>query len=130
MTTTAANYSRSADVKRPRRRAIMFMPSAFPFSVHRGRSLANGIHAGWRAHLRISELRKDDSRAVHSLPDLPVAAKLLPELHGADPVTALDSLRGRLDDLKATVSRDERARNYNLALIKEAGEAHLSALLA
>jgi hypothetical protein len=80
--------------------------------------------------LRISELRKDDSRAVHSLPDLPYAAKLLPELHGADPAVALDSLRGRLDDLKATVSRDERARNYNLALIQEAGDAPLSALLA
>ncbi|MFL6579448.1 MAG: hypothetical protein ACJ8G2_01795 [Burkholderiales bacterium] len=80
--------------------------------------------------MRVSELRKDDSRAVHSLPDLPLAAKLLPNLNGADPVTALDSLRGRLDDLKATVTRDERARNYNLALLQQAGDAHLSALLA
>ena len=60
----------------------------------------------------------------------PSAAKLLPELHGTDPVSALDSLRGRLDNLKATTSHDERARSYNLTLIQEAGDAHLSALLA
>ena len=75
-------------------------------------------------------VRKDDGRATQSLPDLPSAAKLLPELHGADPVTALDSLRGRLENLKATASHDERARSYNLTLIQEAGDAHLSALLA
>jgi hypothetical protein len=75
-------------------------------------------------------IRKDDGHADHPMPDMASSAKLVPELRGADPVTALDSLRDRLDQLKATSSYDETARSYNLSLIQEAGDAHLSALLA
>ena len=58
------------------------------------------------------------------------AVKLLAELRGADPVTALNDLSGRLDKVKAVPSHDETARNDNLSLIQEAGDAHVSALLA
>ena len=75
-------------------------------------------------------IRKDDGHADHPMPDPASAAKLLPELRGADPVTALNCLSGRLDKLKATSSHDETARSDNLSLIQEAGDAHLSALLA
>jgi hypothetical protein len=74
-------------------------------------------------------IRKDDVHADHPMPDPASTAKLVPELRGADPATALDSLRDRLDQLKATSSYDETARSYNLSLIQEAGDAHLSALL-
>ena len=74
-------------------------------------------------------VRKEGGRVDHSMSALPSAAKLLPELQGADPVTALDSLRVRLDEVKAAASHDAKARNYNLTLIQEAGDAHLSALL-
>lgn len=75
-------------------------------------------------------IRKDDGHADHPMPDPASAAKLLLELRGADPVTALNCLSGRLDKLKATSSHDETARSYNLSLMQEAGDAHLSALLA
>jgi hypothetical protein len=75
-------------------------------------------------------IRKDDGHADHAMPDSASAAKLLPELHGADPVTALDCLSGRLDNLKATSSHDETARSNNLSLIQESGDAYLSELLA
>src|SRR5882672_1127940 len=75
-------------------------------------------------------IRKDDGHVDHPMPDTASSAKLVPELRGADPVTALDRLRDRLDQLKATSSYDETARSYNLSLIQEAGDAHLSALLA
>ena len=55
---------------------------------------------------------------------------LLAESRGADPVTPLNDLSGRLDKLKATSDHDETARSHNLSLIQEAGDAHLSSLLA
>ena len=75
-------------------------------------------------------IRKDDGHADHPMPDPASAAKLLPELRGADPVTALSCLSGWLDKQKATSSHDETAHSYNLSLIQEAGDAHLSAGLA
>ena len=75
-------------------------------------------------------IKKDDGHVDHPMRAPASAAKLLPELREADPVTALNDLSSRLDKLKATSSHDETSRSDILSLIHQAGDAHLSALLA
>jgi hypothetical protein len=58
------------------------------------------------------------------------AAKLLAEMRGADPLTALNELSAWLDAVKDIPGHDEGIRGDVLSLIQEAGGAHLSALLA
>ena len=78
----------------------------------------------------INSSKKNDGHAAHPMRSPALAENLLAELRGADPVTALNDLSGQLDKVKAATSHDETARNYSLSLIQEAGDAHLSALLA
>lgn len=58
------------------------------------------------------------------------AAKLLAQLRGVDPLTALKDLTAWLDAIKAIPSGDERIRSEILSLIQEASDPHLSVLLA
>jgi hypothetical protein len=58
------------------------------------------------------------------------AAALLADLRGADPTIALDDLSGRLESVNDAAGVDQKARSEVLALIQEAGAAHVSALLA
>ncbi len=58
------------------------------------------------------------------------AAKLLAEMRGADPLTALNDLTAWLDEIKAIRDLDETIRSEILALIQEASDPHLAALLA
>ena len=58
------------------------------------------------------------------------AAKLLAEMRGADPLTALNDLTAWLDEIKAIRGLDEKIRSEILSLIKETSDPHLSVLLA
>jgi hypothetical protein len=58
------------------------------------------------------------------------AAKLFAELRDADPLKALRELSAWLEEAKDISADDEKARSDILALIQEAGDAHLFKLLA
>jgi hypothetical protein len=73
--------------------------------------------------------RKDHSHPDHAMRNPASAAKLLAELRGADPLTALSELSGWIDSIKGIPSHDEGVRSEVLSLIHDASEAHLSALL-
>src|SRR5262245_44699677 len=73
-------------------------------------------------------IRQDNS-------DLPVrnpaeAAKLLAGMRNSDHLTALNELDAWLDAVKGLPAEDEKVRGEILALVQEAGGAHVSALLA
>jgi hypothetical protein len=75
-------------------------------------------------------IKKDHGRPDDPMRNPAEAAKLLAELRTADPLTALAGLDGWLEAAKGIAGDDERVRSDFLALIQEAGEAHLSKLLA
>lgn len=54
----------------------------------------------------------------------------LPDLQGADPVTALEELRGWLEPTGPAAGADPKARSEVHARIQESGAAHVAALLA
>jgi len=58
------------------------------------------------------------------------ASALLAGLRAADPVKALDELRGWLASLGEKTDFDERTRSEVLSLVQDAGAAHVSTLLA
>lgn len=61
--------------------------------------------------------------------DPAAAAKLLAQLRGADPLTALKELTAWIGEVKAIPGGDETTRSEFLSLIEEASYPHLSALL-
>jgi hypothetical protein len=75
-------------------------------------------------------IRKDDGHPDHPMRNPAAAAKLLAEMRGADPLTALNDLIAWLDEIKAIRGLDERTRSEILSLIQAASDPHLSALLA
>ncbi len=74
--------------------------------------------------------RKDDGHPDHPMRDPASAAKLLAELRGADPLAALEDLRGWVDAVARAPSPDEKVRGEVLSLIHDAIRAHASALVA
>jgi hypothetical protein len=75
-------------------------------------------------------IKKGDDHPDHPMRNPAAAAKLLAEMRGADPLTALNDLSAWLDAVKGIPSHDEGIRGDILSLIQEASGAHLSALLA
>src|ERR1700694_799544 len=75
-------------------------------------------------------IKKGDGHPDHPMRNPAAAAKLLAEMRGADPLTALNDLSAWLDAVKGIPSHDEGIRGDILSLIQEASGAHLSALLA
>src|SRR2546425_5797418 len=75
-------------------------------------------------------IKKGNGHADHPMRNPAAAAKLLAEMRGADPLTALNDLSAWLDAVKGIPSHDEGIRGEILSLIQEASRAHLSALLA
>ena len=73
---------------------------------------------------------KGDGDPDHPLRNPAAAAKLLAEMRGADPLSALKDLTAWLVEVKAIPAGDERIRSEVLAQVQEASEPHLSALLA
>ena len=57
------------------------------------------------------------------------AAKLLGELRDAEPLIALNDLRGWLDTLAGTPAQDEQARAEVLALVQDSGAPHAEKLV-
>ncbi|HVC12837.1 MAG TPA: hypothetical protein VNE59_14435 [Burkholderiales bacterium] len=74
--------------------------------------------------------RKDDGHPDHPMSDPASAAKLLAEMRGADPLAALEELRGRVDAVARAPSEDEKVRGEVLSLIHDASRAHMGALVA
>lgn len=74
-------------------------------------------------------IKKGDGHPDHPMRNPAAAAKLLAEMRGADPLTALNDLSAWLDAVKGIPSHDEGIRGDILSLIQEASGAHLSALL-
>ena len=74
--------------------------------------------------------RKDDRQPDHPMRDPAPEARLLAELRGADPVAALDELRGWADAVARASSPDEKLRGEILSLIHDASRAHAAALVA
>src|SRR5258706_8446435 len=62
--------------------------------------------------------------------DPAAAAKVFAELRQADPLTALRDLGAWLEEAKDIPDDQEKVRNDILALIQEAGDMHVSKLLA
>ena len=62
--------------------------------------------------------------------DPAAAKKLLAEMCAADPLIALNDMRGWLEALAASAAPDERARVEILALAQDAGQHHADVLLA
>jgi len=75
-------------------------------------------------------IKKGNGHPDHPMRNPAAAAKLLAEMRGADPLTALNDLSAWLDAVKGIPSHDEGIRGEILSLIQEASRAHLSALLA
>src|SRR5882762_39974 len=75
-------------------------------------------------------IKKDHGHPDHPMRNPAEAAKLLAEMRGFDPLTALDELSAWLDAIKGIPGDDQRVRGEILALIQEASDAHVSALLA
>jgi hypothetical protein len=75
-------------------------------------------------------IKKDDGDPDHPMRNPAAAAKLLAEMRGADPLTALNDLTAWIDEIKAIPGPDEKVRSEILSLIKEASDPHLSVLLA
>lgn len=75
-------------------------------------------------------IKKDDSHPDHPMRSPAAAAKLLAEMRGADPLTALNDLSAWLDAVNGIPGHDEAIRCEILSLIQEASGAHLAALLA
>jgi len=75
-------------------------------------------------------IKKDHGHPDHPMRNPAEAAKLLAEMRGFDPLTALDELSAWLDAVKGIPGDDERVRGEILSLIQEASGAHVSALLA
>ena len=75
-------------------------------------------------------IKKDHGHPDHPMRNPAEAAKLLAGMRGFDPLTALDELSAWLDAIKGIPGDDQRVRGEILALIQEASDAHVSALLA
>ncbi|HKA40017.1 MAG TPA: hypothetical protein VKD25_09615 [Burkholderiales bacterium] len=74
---------------------------------------------------------KDHGHPDHPMGDPAAAARVLAGLRDFDPVTALDDLGTYVDAVKKGIpGGDEQVRGEILSLIQEAGEAHVSAVLA
>ena len=73
-------------------------------------------------------IKKGEGHPDHPTRNPAAAAKLLAEMRGADPLTALTDLSAWLEAAKGTPG--EALRGEILSLIQEASGAHLSALLA
>ena len=71
-----------------------------------------------------------DSGSGNPLSDPATAAKMLGELRDAEPLIALNDLRGWLDTLAKAPAQDEQARAEVLALAQDAGEPHAAKLVA
>jgi hypothetical protein len=66
----------------------------------------------------------------HPMRNAASASALLAELRGTDAVAALDDLSGWLESLRDAAGFDEAVRCQVLGLIQQAGEPHVTALLA
>jgi len=75
-------------------------------------------------------IKKGDDHPDHPMRNPAAAAKLLAEIRGADPLTALNDLSAWLDAVKDIPRHDEAIRGDILSLIQDASGAHVSALLA
>ena len=75
-------------------------------------------------------IKQEGDQASHPMRNLAEAAKLLAELRGADPLTALNDLGAWIETVRDISGSDEKARGDILALIQDASEPHVSALLA
>ncbi|MGH8747419.1 MAG: hypothetical protein ACREUK_13145 [Burkholderiales bacterium] len=76
-------------------------------------------------------IKKDgDSSGDEPMRDPVAAKKLLAEMCDADPLIALNDMRGWLESLAASAAPDERVRVEILGLAQEAGQRHADALLA
>src|SRR5216684_8815413 len=73
-------------------------------------------------------IKKGEGHPDHPMRNPAAAAKLLAEMRGADPLTALTDLSAWLEAAKGVPG--EGLRGEILSLIQEASGAHLSALLA
>ena len=74
---------------------------------------------------------KDHGHPDHPMGDPVAAAKLLAGMRDFDPVTALNDLGTYIEAVKKGIpGGDEQVRGEILSLIQEAGEAHVSAVLA
>ena len=65
-----------------------------------------------------------------SQPKGSAGGRLLPDLRASGPVTALNELSGWLDPGRDTGAADPKSKSEFLALVQEAGAAHVSALFA
>ena len=74
--------------------------------------------------------RDGDGGSGNPLGDPATAAKLLGELRDAEPLIALNDLRGWLDTLAKTPEQNEQARAEVLAQVQDAGAPHAAKLLA
>lgn len=75
-------------------------------------------------------IKKDNGQPEHPMRNPAAAAKLLAELRGADPLTALKDLTAWVDAVKALPGTEEKIRSELLSLIEEASYPHLANLLA
>src|SRR5215210_3608697 len=78
----------------------------------------------------MDRIRKDGGHPEHAIRNPASAAKLLAQMRGAEPLTALNELSDWLDTVNRMPSQDERVRSEVLSLIQEASHPHLCALLA
>jgi hypothetical protein len=78
----------------------------------------------------LDSIKKDHGHPHHPMRNPAEAEKLLAEMRGFDPLTALGELSGWLDAVKGIPGDDERVRGEILSLIQQASDAHVSALLA
>jgi len=75
-------------------------------------------------------IKKDEGGSERPMHDPAAAARLLAEMCAADPLIALNDLRGWLDTVAASQAPDEQRRGEILALAQDAGQAHSITLLA
>ena len=75
-------------------------------------------------------MKKGEGDPGQPMQDPAAAAKALAAMCDADPLIALNDLRGWLETLAAAAAPDEQRRGEILALAQDAGQAHAAALLA
>lgn len=74
--------------------------------------------------------KNGDGGSGHPLSDPATAAVVLGELRDAEPLIALNDIRGWLDTFAEALPQNDQARAETLALVQDAGEPHAVALLA
>jgi hypothetical protein len=75
-------------------------------------------------------IKKGEGDSGEPMQDPAAAAKALAAMCDADPLIALNDLRGWLETLAAAAAPDEQRRGEILALAQDAGQAHAATLLA